>query len=468
MTEQKTPTRWKAPRRGALALALALLASWLAPAGAPAAEKAIWSQPELPGGGSPFPAYERLGVDTLQLSVDFSSVAPKRPANPTDPDDPAYRWPELLDTQVRDAVRYDINPALLVISSPPWANGGRPANHAPRPRAFAAFLTAASHRYPAVRRWMIWGEPNRGERFQPNARDSPVGPRAYALILDSAYAALKKVSRRNIVIGGMSWTSGLVKPARWLRYLRLPNGRPPRLDWYGHNPFPFRFPDLSEPPLAGGFRDISDLDTMEKELRRTYARKCNRDERRRGITRCGRRPRLWLSEFTIQSDHGSRSFALVVSRADQARWLRAAYRIADQLPSVAGLGWFRLLDEPEGTLNEHWGLLTDLGKMKPAGNAYLRAPAVRFRPRVATAARPARAVMARRGLGVSVRPRAAGTVRVTLRPAGESDRLVRSRAGRPGRTIRFRFRPARPRSGAFALTVQAARGETVRRVITVR
>jgi hypothetical protein len=468
MAERETLKGWKARHRGAIALALALLASWLAPPGAPAAEKAIWGQPELPGGGSPFPVYRRLGVDTLQIQLRFSRVASTRPANATDPDDPAYRWPELLDAQVREAVRYDINPALLVTSSPAWANGGRPANHAPSPRAFADFLTAASRRYPAVRRWMIWGEPNRGDNFQPNAEDSPVGPRAYARILDNAYAALKKVSRRNIVIGGMSWTGGEVTPALWLRYLRLPNGRPPRLDWYGHNPFPFRFPDLSEPPLAGGFRDISDLDTMEKELRRTYARKCTRDERRRGITRCGRRPRLWLSEFTVQSDHGSRSFALAVSRADQARWLRAAYRIADQLPSVAGLGWFSLLDEPEGPLNGHWGLLTDLGKMKPAGNAYLRAPAVRFRPRVATAARPARAVVARRGLVVSVRPRAAGTVRVTLQRAGGSDRLVRSRAARPGRTIRLRFRPARPRSGAFALTVQASRGETVRRMITVR
>ncbi len=422
----------------------------------------------MPGGGSPFPVYRRLGVDTLQLSVNFASVAPTRPANPTDPGDPAYRWPEVLDAQVRQAVRYDINPALLVITSPAWANGGRPTNHAPRPRAFADFLTAASRRYPAVRRWMIWGEPNRGANFRPNKKQSPVGARAYARILDSAYVALKKVSRQNIVIGGMTWTAGLVKPARWLQYMRLPDGRPPRLDWYGHNPFPFRFPDLSELPLAGGYRDISDLDTLQKELRRVYARKCTRAERRRGITRCGRRPRLWLSEFTIQSDHGSRSFALVVSRAEQALWLRAAYRIADQLPSVAGLGWFRLLDEPEGPLNEHWGLLTDLGKMKPSGDAYLRAPAVRFRPRVAAAATLARAGLARRGLLVSVRPRAAGTVKVTLRSTRESDRVVRSRPARPGQTIRFRLRLPRPQSGAFVLTVQASRGETVRRAITVR
>src|SRR4051795_3628333 len=75
-----------------------------------------------------------------------------------------------------------------------------------RSRCRRNFLTAASRRYPSVRRWMIWGEPTRVDRFQPGAGNRPASARAYAPILDAAYVGLKRASRRNIVIGGMTWT----------------------------------------------------------------------------------------------------------------------------------------------------------------------------------------------------------------------------------------------------------------------
>ena len=71
---------------------------------------------------------------------------------------------------------------------------------------------------------MVWGEPNRDDRFQPNKENSRVGPRAYAPLLDAAYAALKRESPRNRVIGGMTWTNGAVKPAAFLRWMRLRTG----------------------------------------------------------------------------------------------------------------------------------------------------------------------------------------------------------------------------------------------------
>ena len=93
---------------------------------------------------------------------------------------------------------------------------------------------------------MIWGEPTRRFNFKPlipETRDRPLtrrmkkAPHHYARILDAAYGALKRRSRRNIVIGGNSFTTGDVSPLNWIRNLRLPNGKPPRLDLYGHNPF---------------------------------------------------------------------------------------------------------------------------------------------------------------------------------------------------------------------------------------
>ena len=320
----------------------------------------------MPNGSSAFRTYKDLGVDVFQIQLQWNRVAPNRPGNPTNPRDPAYEWPENVTQAVRAGRRNGIDVALLVKGSPPWANGGRDTRFAPSNNAYAKFLTAASRRYRSVRRWMIWGEVNRAAVFQPLPPNSGVGPRRYATLLRSAYRALKRRSRKNIVIGGMTFTFGEVYPTKFLRSMRLPNGKPPPLDWYGHNPFSRRFPSAAPGPSTEfpGSRDISDADTFAREVHRTYRRKYRRF-RRRG-------PRLWLSEFTVSSDQPNRAFNFAVSRRTQARWLRAGYRIARK-PYVAGLGWFNLLDDPI-TVPNHitTGLMTYEGARKPAYRAYKR------------------------------------------------------------------------------------------------
>jgi len=427
------------------------MAAMAAAPGAQAAEKSIWGPVTLPGGASAFPTYADLGVDTFQYGVSFAEVAPTRPAAPSNPSDPAYRWPAGLDRAIAEAAASRINVALLVTGSPGWANGGRSRLHAPDPGAFADFMAAASRRYPSVRRWMIWGEPNRVDRFLPNAENSPEGPRAYARILDASYGALKAVSARNIVIGGMTWTGGDVKPAPFMKFMRLPNGRPPRLDWFGHNPFPFRFPDLRGLAVAGGYRDISDLDVFQRQLRRTF----------------GRRARFWLSEFLVLSDRGSNQFLQSVSRAAQARWLRAAYRIADDLESVAGLGWLSLLDEPERPGSSNWGLLTASGERKPAFGAYRSAPSERFRPAVRARRRLRRGALASRGLTVRIGARVGGTATVQLNRGHRRVARVRKRIG-ASRTTAFHLRSRAAKKGHYRLIVRTPRAPTVRRGLTVR
>jgi len=435
-----------------LASLVALLAAFSAPA--PAAEKALWGPTALPDGSSPFGLYQQLGIDTLQLPMRWADVAATRPAAPADPADAAYRWPAEIDVAAIEAARRGIRLSLLVARTPPWANGKRSELWRPdRAQDFADFLTAAARRYPSVRRWMIWGEPARHDRFQPNARNSPIGPRAYAVLLDAAYAGLKRASRHNIVIGANTWTSGSVKPANFLRLMRLPSGRPPRLDWLGHNPFPFRFPKLSEKPLAGGYRDISDVDTISQEVRRIYHRTVP----------------LWLSEYTIQSNRASAVFATYATRAGQARHLTAGYRIADDLgPAVAGLGWLALLDEAPAPQSANFGLMTYGLARKPAFAAMLRAPAERLRPAVTAAAVVPRArLRGPSGLAVTVTPRAAGPVVVQLRRGGAVRAQTRL-SGRAGRRSTAHLRGATVTPGRYVVHVRAARAATVRRAVRVR
>lgn len=220
----------------------------------------------------------------------------------------------------------------------------------------------------------------------------------------------------------------------------------------GTNPFPFRFPNIREENIAGGWRDISDMDVFTDELRRVY----------------GPRVRFWLSEFLVLSDKASREFQQSVSRQGQAQWLSASYKIADALASVAGLGWLTLSDEAEAPGSANWGLLTSSGASKPSYGAYRLAPAVRFRPRVRVARRVRRSTLSGRGLRVVVRPKLGGRIVVELRTK-RGRRLARTTGrSRAGRLRRLRLRRRGLRRGRYELRVAAPRAETVRRVVRLR
>ena len=251
----------------------------------------------------------------------------------------------------------------MVKETPRWANGEQKPSWAPNePGDYAAFLQAVSRRYPSIRYWMIWGEVTRPGNFNPMPPNSPVGPQRYAALLDDAYGALKAINPANTVIGGMTYTLGAVSEPEYLRDLRLPDGAPPRMDLYGDNPYSTRYPNLAEQPYSEDVRDINDIDTLDGELMRDYAGH-------------GPTPKLWLSEFSISSDAPSRAFDFYVSQPVQAKWVTAAYKLADSVSYVAGLGWYELLDEPAGVperLTE--GLMNANGTPKPSFFAYAKAP----------------------------------------------------------------------------------------------
>lgn len=333
--------------------------------------KAIWGPSELPEGNaacpgrsscSAFPIYRQLGVDVYQFQIHWDEVAPQRPAHPRDPADPAYHWSAVAEV-VEAALANGVRPAVLVQRSPSWASGHRNPVWAPKkPGDFADFVYAAGKRFPDVHMWMIWGEPSRRENFLPMKKGQPRGPRLYAQLLDRSYAALKKADRRNLVIGGMTLNGGTIKAPEFLHMMKLPNGRPPRMDLWGHNPFDARFPRLRDQPL-GLYRGFNDIDTLQQEIRAAY--------------RAGKRkvPRLWLSEWTIVSDRPLELFSgFYVSRREQAIRLKAAYEIAGRTSYVAGLGWFTLMDQETSEGGAGWGLLDQDGERKPAFEAYAEVP----------------------------------------------------------------------------------------------
>lgn len=357
---------------GVLALSAVLALSVCAGSarGAVSTHKLIWG----PTDAKAFDTYADLGAGLYEITINWSRVAPTAPSNPTDPNDPAYHWTPAVEEAIANAKRHGIEVVVLVAGAPGWANGGRSWRFAPQnPQDYADFLAAASKRWPEVHHWQIWGEPTRRANFMPLPKRvfglelTPAqsrGPQLYAEILDRSYVALKAVNPANLVIGGSTFSGGDIKPLAFIKALRLPNGKPPRMDLYGHNPFGYRRPDLAQDPVneASGIVDFCDLDLLTEYID-TY------------LSRAGRNPHkigLFLSEYFVPTDHANTEFNYWVSKQTAASWLRSAFAITRGWRRVYTLGWFQLHDEaPDGKGTEvNRGLLTYDGRKKPAYFAF--------------------------------------------------------------------------------------------------
>jgi hypothetical protein len=375
--DQTRATRVRKPvRRLDWLLALiAVLAALSLPTSAFAhhsAKKAIWG-PVRVNGVSQFPTYRDLGATIYLTKLNWNSVAPVRPARPADPADAAYRWPAELDDAMAQAAIYGMRVALEVNGAPGWASGHRDPIWAPRqPADYANFVRAAARRYPHVHLWLIWGEPTQRQNFQPLldevrlrplTREMRIGPHVYARILDAAYGTLKRQSRRNLVIGGNSFTTGDVSPTNWVKNLRLRSGLPPRMDLYGHNPFTNRKPLFGRPPSGFGFADFSDLPRFSRLVDRYLARPRHKSHLK-----------FFLSELFWPTDHANHEFNYWLTQPTAARWLTIALRTTERWNRIYALGWFSLYDDPpDGNRDEvNRGLLTWTGLKKPAFDAYRR------------------------------------------------------------------------------------------------
>jgi hypothetical protein len=341
---------------GTAAVLLGVLAA-LAPAGASAFLKAVWG-PGSFHGVNQFPLYRSLGVRVYETSLDWNAVALRRPKQPTNPRDPAYVWPAALSKAIMQARRFGMRVLLEVGNAPAWANGGHGGEGwAPKsPLAYAQFVDAAAREYPQVHLWMIWGEPNRKGDFRPEVPAkftqtalTPAQKRAphlYAQMLDDAYGVLKARSRGNVVIGGDTYTAGLLDPQQWLANLVLPDGRRPRMDMYGHNPFSYTIPLFSSTASGYGEVQFADLPRLESWTK-TYL---------------GRSLPLFLSEFCIPTA-ADQTFNFYISPPSvAATWVKDALVTARHAGYIYSLGWVNVHDQlPVNSC----GLISQNGKPKP-------------------------------------------------------------------------------------------------------
>lgn len=356
-------------RRSILRIGLGIgLLLALFPAGAQAFAKGFWG-PGFKAGTDPFPIFRQLGVSIVQQELNWNTVAPTPPRHATDPKDPAYVWPASLGQEISEARKFHMRILLQVVFAPAWANGGHPLNWAPIHNAdFAAFVTAAARHYRGVHFWMIWGEPTKQMNFQPLYpapwyakklnNQQLEAPHKYAQLLDAAYGALKAVSRANVVIGGNTFSAGDIHTKQWIENLRLPNGKPPRMDVYGHDPFGWRTPRFGVRPSYEGQVQFPDLPRLARWI-----------DAYLGRPRHVSKPiPIFISEWN-QPTAPEQEFPWWVDPPVAAKYTSDALALARHWNRILGFSWIELYDNPPF---ENAGLLTVDGKRKPDFYAFAR------------------------------------------------------------------------------------------------
>jgi len=281
---------------------------------------------------------DALGVDLVRFTIEWDQV--ERVKGTLD-------WSRSDDVLVA-LHEHRIAAVVTLVGSPMWANGGRSSNWAPAPAAFGGFARAAALRYPFVRDWLIWNEPNQARWLRPTS------PAVYVRqILNPAYAAIHAVRRNARVAGGVTaprGSTGGVSPVAWIRGMKKAHAR---LDVYAHHPYPSR--PRVESPSSGGC-DHCDTITMA-----TLGRLLTE------VSNAFGPKRIWLTEYGYQTNPPDRM--LGISTALQARYIGdAAYR-AYRLPRVDMLVHYLVLDESDPARFQS-GLYTSAGVPKPSAAAF--------------------------------------------------------------------------------------------------
>ena len=186
------------------------------------------------------------GVTTARVDLFWKDIAPERPADATDPSDPAYDWTR-ADLIMRGFADLGITPIVSAYNTPVWASDlpapdPLPAviTNTPDPEAFGEFMQAVATRYsgdhtpdgadaplPAVRHFEIWNEPNLSGFLTPQVVDGErVSLDNYAAMVEEATPAIRRGNPDATVIvgvagprssssdtgtGALAWMQGLIE-----------------------------------------------------------------------------------------------------------------------------------------------------------------------------------------------------------------------------------------------------------------
>jgi hypothetical protein len=317
-----------------------------------------------------------LRAGLVRTTLDWGTIAKRRPTKPADPADAAYNW-TAVDRVIDEADKKGIRVLLAIYGTPRWA--GRARNRLPtRPIDLRLFATAAALRYsgtytvkesenepertlPAVRQWLAWNEPNNPVFLQPqwkrvNRKWRVQAAYDYAKICNAIWAGVHatRLAGQKVACGatgprgndapGTSRPS--TSPLVFMTWMRRAGVR--RIDAYAHHPYyGHRTEKPSTVPRSKKAITMGNIGLLIKHVNKLW----------------GRKTRVWVTEYGYQTNPPDRLFG--VSYANQAKYMRQAIAMAKKTRRIDVFVWFLIRDEPRLS---GWqsGVVTRRGARKPA------------------------------------------------------------------------------------------------------
>ncbi len=308
---------------------------------------------------------QQANTTIVRAWVFWPEVAPKRPANASDPFDPAYRFDD-IDELVRNAQSRGLEVLLTPWGTPSWANGGKRPNYAPTNlgdwtsfmRALATRYSGRYPQYPAVRFWSIWNEPNLNQFLAPQfVGNKDAAPAIYAKLYRAAYGVIKAVnSTAQVAVGetsprgrdkplGSATTQDSHSPGKFAQLLAA--FRPAlKFDAWSHHPYPTGFTGPVLERVRWPNVSLILLPKFETSLDTWF--------HRRNIP-------IWITEYGYQTKPAQ---PRGVSLSQQASNAAAAIGIAGKDPRVQMFIWFTFHDDAGNPWKS--GLVSTDGSKKPA------------------------------------------------------------------------------------------------------
>ena len=309
------------------------------------------------------------GASVVRLASSWSTIAPQRPSDPTNPADPVYQW-AALDLQVEEATAAGLAPIISLTGAPSWAQAqpvpksSAPGAWEPDAADYRPFAQALATRYsgrfpdplhpgrmlPRVRYFEAWNEPNLSIYLAPQwklvqgtwAAESPL---IYRALLNAFYAGVKAGQADAVVVAGDTAPFGdppggqRIAPAQFDRILLclsatmqpLPCPDPAHFDVLDHHPYAVGSPYT--PALNPDDVSIPDMAKLERPL--AVAERTGR------ALPAGTKP-IWATEVSYDSDPPDPQ---AVPMATFVRWTaETLYELWSE--GAAVVTWYLIRDQP--------------------------------------------------------------------------------------------------------------------------
>jgi len=314
-----------------------------------------------------FVSAQKTGATVVHTLADWSQLAPTKPKQPLNGDDPAYQLAD-LDQFVQNAAAHGMQVLVTITGTPRWANGGRMPNYAPKSMTtltqFAHMLAArynGKNGFGTVTRWSIWNEPNLGRFLAPQYRGKTIVSGAtYARLYLAGYRGIKAGNRFAQVAAGETSNRGrnkptgsvgndTVAPALFAQLVAKANPHLQFSAWATH-PYPSEYRLGPGQKVAYPNVALSTMSRFGADLKKWFHRAVP----------------IWITEYGEQTKPEDKFGGITYAR--QAADIKKAMRLAQANPYVQMFIWFIFRDSTSATWAS--GIEKRTGAKKPGYAAF--------------------------------------------------------------------------------------------------